>query len=471
MAKEKVIKKLYESSMEAAKEGGVKAGLDAYRTNFEQSLGIVVDEDTGVKTYDANQRELDHNNLDIGRLGTALLGRDWAKVYEGNWVKASQNAQVFEGQGGAVLAGTLASVSALTDSIAGLANARALEKQMDPEFIYNEMCTETEVTGEGGYDIRVRTAGENPRTDLADGEAFPSVSLKPTRIHRNRSHRQGIRTKLSLQTVMDDLTGTLYEAVDENSLLVLNERERKVADCLMSIGTAVAPAGKIGQPGLVVPVQQDGSSFAPYQTSLNTSPSPENQLLVQNYVNAVNGSAPPTNYTCIEQAIGTLVGNVDPFNGLPVQLNFKELQMFVVPATMIQAHNLLEATEIWNIGSVGLTTAYAKNMVTPNPLKPFQISLHTSQIWAKRLVDVGIIGQVFTNTATNNYTTANDIRGFWMLGHFKKAVKYAVRQPYQVQQVPLSSIEYGSQIVLVQDVFEQGQCYFINPRVCYRAYS
>ena len=84
----------------------------------------------------------------------------------------------------------------------------------------------------------------------------------------------------------------------------------------------------------------------------NTSPSPENQLLVQNYVNAVNGSAPPTNYTCIEQAIGTLVGNVDPFNGLPVQLNFKELQMFVVPATMIQAHNLLEATEIWNIGSV-----------------------------------------------------------------------------------------------------------------------
>ena len=89
------------------------------------------------------------------------------------------------------------------------------------------MCTVTEIEGEGGFDIIVRSDGGQPGHASCDGQALPTVKLKGSRVHRNRTLNQGLRTKINKYTILGYLTGTLYGAVDENADQVLNERERK----------------------------------------------------------------------------------------------------------------------------------------------------------------------------------------------------------------------------------------------------
>jgi hypothetical protein len=442
MSKETKLKELFEQSM-------TNGGPAEFRKNWEQSIGIVTDED-GNRKFDKDKREVDYKDFEIGRVCTALLGNRWQKTFEQHWVNASRMR--FEGQGSSVVTGNLPYVTSALDVIAGLANARALERPTRPEFIWDSMCTVKEASGEGGFDIIVRPAGDKPSTDLTDVQAIPTVMLKGSRVHRNRTKNQGLRTKINLYTILDDLTGTLYDAIDENSDQVLNERERKVADCLMGIGNT---------DGTGITLTRDGMSFYPYQTSASTAVSPENGAQLRNYVNAAT-SLGPVNYTAVESAFALLYGIRDPFTGLPNALDQNDITVLIAPRSRLQWENNLLASEVWNIGSIGLTTAYSKNTVSPNPLSKFKFNLVWSQIWYNRAIDVGFGGTKYTNASGDSYTTANSIAGLWYMGHPKKAVSYWQRQPYTVQQVPLSSMEYAEQTVLVQDVIERGDAYWHN---------
>lgn len=459
--RESKIKKLFDSSMEAG-------GLPAFKTNWEQSIGLVTD-DSGNRVLNDSRKEVDYKDFEIGRVCQALLGNDWRNTFEQNWQPASR--LLFESGGGAVLPGALPYVSASLDVIAGLANARALERPSAPQFIWDSLCSVQEAVGEGGFDIIVRPAGTKPSNDLTDGQQIPTAMLKGSRVHRKRTKNQGLRTKVNLYTVLDDLTGTLYDAVDEVADQVLNERERKVLDCLIGIYDP--------QNEGTIYVEQDGQQFFPYQIAVGTTPAPDNGIVVNNFRNCVEAdSLGLGDYTCVERAFTMLYGNRDPFTGLPVDIGLSGMKFIVAPRSFIQAKYIMNAREVWTGNAAGITAAYGKNTLADNPLGGMGFSILTSQIMANRLVDVGFSSAASPTTAVkmtdltaSTFNTATSLASFYMMGHPEKAIKYLQRQPYTVQQVPLSSVEYGEQTVLVTDVRERGQAYWVNPRMMYRCYA
>jgi hypothetical protein len=488
--KQKKLRALFDASMTAG-------GLPEFRKNFEQSIGIQSD-GGGNMRFEPENREVDYKDFHIGAVCDALIGPRWRGTFEQFYQRASNMR--FEGIGGTVMSGELPFVSAAIDVIAGLANARALERPSAPQFIWDSFCTPTEITGEGGFDIIVRTDGNQPSKDLADGEPIPTVTLKGSRVHRNRTLNQGLRTKINKYTIMDDLTGTLYQAIDENADQVLMERERKVADCVMGIsrttGAAntfaltVAQAEAIGDPnnGLAIPVQQDGVTFFPYQKGVYGAAgansgavvtSPQNGKYVRNYGNCnFTDALGLTDYNAFVRALNVLTQNRDPFSGLPYPIDLAGMTILVSAASEIQMKFMLQAEALWQVASSLTAAGGLVTISNMNMLRDLKLNVKTSQVWMNRLLDVGVTTLAANGTyahlgfnATAGYATAASINSVLYMGHFKEAVRYAQRNPYSVMQVPLSSDEYAEEVVLVQDVRERGQAYWINPRVVWRAWA
>ena len=476
--KETKLKALFEQSM-------ANGGPAEYRKNLEASLGLVRNEQ-GNHVLDDSKKELKTDEVEIGRIGHALMGPSWKHTFEQHWMAATQPR--FEGQGGTVLSGDIAYVSAAIDTIAGLANARAMERPAAPEYIWDEMCSVVEIPGEGGFDTIIRDDGTPAATDLADGQPIPTTGVIASRVHRNRTLNQGVRVKINKYTILNDLTSTLFGAIDEKANRVLVERERKVADCVMGIGTAMASGESVGTPGQAMIMSQDGLEFFPYQAGIFGTnagaalPSPQNQRLVQNFANCVNGDGIGlADYTILTRALATLSANRDPFTGLPYPVNLGGMTLLVDPSAAPQAEYLLQARSLWQIANGGFDATGGTNTVSDfNMMRSANLSVKSSMLWAARLVDVGLANVAangtksygaLTNAATDTYATASSARSFYTRGHFKEAIRYAQRMPYSVVQVPLSSMEYAEETVLVQDFRERGQAYWVNPRVVHRVYS
>jgi hypothetical protein len=486
--KQKKLRTLYEQSMT---DGGPRA----FRTNWEQSIGVHRDEH-GTPRFDPNKREVDYKEWTIGAICDALMGRAWRSTFEQFWQDAVMGRR-YEGVGGVVLPGDIAFVSAAIDTIAGLATARALERPQRPEWIWQDFCSVVEPVGEGGFDIITRPNGDKPSTDLAKGQSLPTVQLVASRVHRNRTLEQGLRTKIHRDTIRDDLTGSLMETVDEISDQVLAERERKVADCVMGVSKTsgasntfaltVSSGVNIGTDGLAIPVVQDGLTFFPWQKGVygtnsgSAVYSPENGKLTRNYGNdAFTDGAGLQDYRAIVRALETLSLNRDPFTGLPSFTSMQGMKLLVSPASVVQVEQLLQANALWQIvGANGLNSQGSSNTVSPyNWISTLGIQIKASAFWMNRLLDVGATTLAANGTyahlafnATSGYTTAASINSALFLGHFPQAVKYLQRIPYTVTQVPLGPQEISEQTVIVQDVREMGQAYWVNPRVVWRAWA
>ena len=85
-SKQKKLKALFNASLAAG-------GLPAFRTNWEQSIGLHTNEDTGTGSTD--KREVDYKDFHIGATMEALMGNKWRKTFEQHWQRAS--AMRFEG--------------------------------------------------------------------------------------------------------------------------------------------------------------------------------------------------------------------------------------------------------------------------------------------------------------------------------------------------------------------------------------
>jgi hypothetical protein len=486
----KKIKALFEQSM-------ADGGLDTFKQNWDKSLGI---ENLGAGRQRLNfeQREVDHNDFHVGEVCHALMGNDWRDNLTQFATEANQRR--FEGQGGQIMGGELSLVSASLDVIAGLMNARALQAAAAPDWIWDRMCTVEEASGEGGFHIGLRAMNDPHSTDLADGQSLPTAHTVQTRIHRNRTLNQGQRVKVNLWAVRDDLTGQIMEAVDNTSLMVLAERERKVADAVLGISATsgaantkaltVSAGQNIGTDGLAMPVVQDGLSFFPYQKGIYGASganagavilAPENDRLIQNFANATETDALGlTDYNALVKGLQILLANLDPFTVLPVPISLQGSQFFVAPAAAVQLKFLLEAETLWQVAA-NLTAAGGKNTVSSyNFVEELKLNVISSQYWANRLTSVGVTKlaangtyshQTLTNAVGDTFATAGSVLSAFYMGDFKRAVHYWQRMPYQVVQVPLSSIEFGEQTVIVQDQRERGQAFWVEPRAVYRAWA
>jgi hypothetical protein len=497
-AKEREIKVLYDASMP-------KGGLPAFKLNFEQSLGVHYDEHMTqdgqshtVQKLDTNRRVLDHTDLHVGGCMNALLGRDWRTKFEGGWKQAIHLK--YEGVGSATMPGDLPYVSAALDVIAGLANARALERAAaKPRWIWDEMCTPVEIMGEGGFDIGARADFDvnqvQDGTNLAPGQRGPTVKLLGTRVHRNVSLRQHKRAMINKQTVINDLTGQLFQAIDDVDDLVCYERERKVADLALGIGSAAFPATYFSKDGLSVFPYQAGIWAAAGTTPTSTVgnigtnlPSPQNQKCVTNYANAVtNDGHGFDSYLLLVRALQVLTSNHDPFTGLPLEVPLEGMKIWCAPAAKPQVEFLLGQLVLWQIQNAagtttGLSGAGSATQSGYDLLKAMKIEVVTSQIWADRVLNIGLqkatpynsntaAYQTFTNLTASSYNTANSILGLGLLGHFKNAIHYHMIEPFNTAAAPLGPDQVAEQVVHIQDFFEQGSAYWVRPWEVWRFYA
>ena len=493
------LKALFEKSMG-------EGGLNVFRRRCEQLFGVHYVEKTikdadGVfaghrfeQAFKPQERIENHNEWGVGEAMYAICGPNWRDALSSRYAQA--NAR-FEGVGSDVMSGDTPYVSAGLDVVAGLLNARALERAAHPEWIWDKMCTVEEATGEGGFHIGSRlepaAVGDNTGTDLADGQMPPTGKVISTRIHRNRTLRQRHRMKVNLWSVRDDLTSQIMETVDEYAVKALQERERKVADVALGVSsgtTTLASGQQIGIPGLPVPVVQDGLPFFPYQngvygTNANaTVAAPENGAFVGNFANASDGNGVGlTNCTAIANALQIMHANRDPFTKLPEKVDFNRMQFLVAPAiAATQLKILLQQQALWQIawGSATPASISAATVSGYNLIEAMNLEIVESQFWMNRLVDAGILTvssagvysqTKLTNNSGDSYNTAGSIMSAFFMGHFRKALTYWQRQPYQAVQVPLSSTEIGEETILVQDHCERGFPFWKAPRQVYRSYA
>jgi hypothetical protein len=181
-----------------------------------------------------------------------------------------------------------------------------------------------------------------------------------------------------------------------------------------------------------------------------------------------------------------LLTNRDPFTGLPPNISFKGMQFLgLTPAFQVQLKFLLEAEALWQIlnAIVPANAAFTTTNSRFNLVRDMGLEIIDSKFWGTRATDVGLAYQPGTNALTaisqqklsdttgDTYATAGSIMSFFLMGHFKEALTYWQRMPYQAIGVPLSSTEYGEEVVLVQDHKEMGEPFWLNPRVVYRTWA
>ena len=502
---QKRLKTLFEQSMQ-------EGGLRKFRENWEKSIGIHQRERSCLtpdgerqnrfeQAFDANDRAVDHRDWSVGEALCAVIGPSWRSSLDQFWQRAA--AARFEGVGSDIMAGDTPYVSAGLDVVAGLLNARSLQRAKDPEWIWDRMCTVEEAVGEGGFHIGSRVRPDDQTfQDLADGQMPPTQKVTSTRVHRNRTLNQGLRAKVNYWALRDDLTSQIMESVDQVSVFVLSERERKVADALMGVatGTTLGSGPSVGVPGNAVPMTQDGLNFFPWQTGTlgtnanATNPAPENGVAVANFANdgTATGSSGGdgkglTDYTTIVRALQTLYANNDPFTGLPPNMSFQGMQFLVAPAAKVQLEFLLQAKAIWQIANYGFNpgigaagTVGGATVSDYNIVEKMKLEIVESQYWFNRLVTAGVykVGSTgtayqtkLTNGPTDSYNTAGSIMSAYFMGHFKECLSYWQRMPYQTIQVPLSSVEYGEQTVLLVEHRERGFPFWKEPRKVWRTWA
>ena len=493
------LKQLYEKSM-------AEGGRSLFKKRWEQSLGInyvekmerTEDGQYGVRfeqeyNADSTDRLTSVSEWNIGEAMYSICGPNWRNMLESN--KERLGGQRFEGFGSDIMPGDMSYVTAGLDVVGGLLNARALEKNESPEWIYDRVVNVQEATGEGGFHIGARldpSSIDQTGTDLADGQSPPTIKTIGTRVHRNRTLRQRRRTKLNYWTLKWDLTSQAMDAVDETAILVLQERERKCADGVLGVstGTTLGAGTSQGIQGNALAMTQDGLNFFPWQngtygTNANaTTPAQENGVAVANFANCADSNGIGlTNYQCIAQALQVLHGNRDPFTKLPLRLDFNRMQFICAPAVAAtQLKTLLQQQALWQIawGSATPSSISTATVSDYNLIKEFNLDIIESQFWLNRAVDAGLYSVSSTGAATHQTLTNNSgdtqntpgsiMSAFWM-GHFKRACIYWQAQPYQAVQVPLDSIAIGEETVLIQDHCERGQLFWHQPRFGWRAWA
>ena len=454
-----------------------------FRREFRRKLGVTthqklitndrnVTELVPVEKFNANSpdREFDHNDFQFGEIMQNALKADWRTKFENSYQDSCRVR--FNVIGSSSVNSDAPYTSAAVDVIAGLVNARALARPQSPKYIGHEFCKEEEIVGEGGFLIGKRADFTQPiNTDLPKDAMPPTVKLTETRVHRNRPKKTGVQLMLNKFYIADDLTGQAMEAVDEYSDIVLVPKENKIADANLGIG---------GTSGYLIPgqtqtmkiiYQEAGLGGYPYQASAVATVSPENGKQVLNFVNCVNSDVIGlADYTILERAM-YMLENVDPFTSLPVATDFNGMMMWVHPRSYMQAERILNVKRQWRTGSTSITTALGSMADGPNPLEPYGIKLRTSQLWAKRLTDVGIGSGGMTHAFSDTYTTAGSALSLYLIGHFQQGTTYFIREPYTAQELQLTGDDVAMGTALRMWFNENGEATNVNPRCRWRAYA
>lgn len=397
------------------------AGITGYRNQLRTFLGIT-ENDNGEPYIDNKERVLNAKEVSFQEIAHTFLGRDYAdKLVEAAQLGPMLRMQRYqEHEGSVVMPSHFANISAFNDTVAGLIDAMTIEAYQSPEYIGEQFCTVQPSRVNGGAMIGVLNDGQ-VGDNLIDGQPYPTVGLKETRVEIPENQRRGITIQLNRKVFDYDRTDQIQSATDAAGNSVARAKEIRIADTVQ---------------GITNTYERDGKTSNTYRTARGDVP--------VDFINASTNEL--VDWNDVNDALQVLEGNTDPGTGYEISIP-DGFQILVAPQLRMNSATVLNATTIWTA-----TQSQDSTRISPNPLPPF--SLHASRIWYNRLIAAGV-------------SEAN-AQARWQLGLFKRAFRYRQIVPFQTQQAPLSSEDVRRDIIGVWVCMEHGVPFTIEPRYAYR---
>lgn len=395
-------------------------GSAGYRAQIRELFGITESDIGGEVLAPKSERVMDPHAVDIREIAMTFLGRNFGGSDVRRAFGLAEQIGSFSEGGSVVLPSHFANISAFTDTVAGLIDALTMEAYQAPEFIGDSLMEVKSSRVNGGSMIGPMNDG-GVSGDLLDGEPYPTVGLKETKVSIPDNQRYGNVIQVNEKTFIYDRTDMLEGSCTAAGTAVARNKEVRQADCVLGVTNTYS---------------RDGVSNNTYLTSAGTSPndyinSSTNELLDQDDIDA---------------AIQILEGNTDPGTGF--EITVPAPQLLVMPQRRLKTSQILHPE--WTRQE---TQSNVEIRQGPSQLLPVSLIVAT-RIWYNRLIAAGV-----------NTTNAP---ARWHMGDFKKAFAYRQIIPFQVTDAPLSSEEARRDIVLVKIAREHGVPWCKEPRYAYQ---
>ena len=514
----KELKKLFEQSMDKGANDGdqfIPPSRQAFITNMEQLVGLETRETPRgkkYKKYNKDKVKVSVHDIDPAAFASEIAGRGWDTQFEQQF-GAVVNSTRFEAVGTPQMASSLPITCAINDAYGIILDGRVYEAEAEESYIGDDFCTVEEpvVTSNGavvngGFRAGRRTAvASNDTTGVDVGEAIipPGMGQElETLLHINRARLNARQYSWTLDSVrFNRIADDVSKALNAERV-VKYEEERKVADIVLGVGSALASSsnGDIGEPGKAMPVQIGGLEFYPYQngtwnqpgaTALNAGGGTVSSLsgmYEQNYANALDTNGQGITQAVLAQILAQRIANRDPFTGDVIPASLKGDTIWVAnDAAEIQLLTLLYQ---WFISQWATTASFASaGPATPttaslyNFAKEQGLNIKKSQRWANRLTDVGVLTDEATigtflpqkltfTPATDTFQTAGSILSAMVIGRPKEVIGKHLLQPFQVEDFNVPGTEQMRGVAGIRKVSERSMTFYRDvPRNLSRAYA
>lgn len=322
-------------------------------------------------------------------------------------------------------------INVFNQAVAGLVNARILERFTAPEYIGRNMVTVVP-TNMNGHKITGVT-GINPQTRLAKkrapGQAHAEVQFGEAWQTTPETEEQALKCSVTKEAVFfEHQSGeVLRQAGDVGDELAYGE-EKEIADLVL---------------GVTNNYNRSGTSNNTYQT---TSP------WVNDHVN------PFTDDEDVEDARQLFVNMTDPDTGREIMVN--GLQILVMPQREVRFRERLFGTQL-AVGSQGSNFA-SRQIFTQQAIHSVGGGTYTlvplTQIWYNR-----------ATAADGLALSAANASGLWLNGEPKKAFEYHENwplTPWQAAATELTMKDHG--LVAVYGANKRGVGFVREPRYMVR---
>lgn len=400
-------------------------GAAGYKKDIRSFLGIQ-ESDFGDPTLGNSKKCIEAKDIDLGEIAHTFLGRHFGASDVRHAFKVQEQfGNLQEAEGSVVLPSQFANISAFTDTVAGLVDAMTMEGYQDPIYIGDEVFETVDARVNGGYAIGVMNDGKTSG-DLLDGQPYPTVGLKETKVHIPDNQRHGNVIQINERVFTYDLTGQVQEMCLNAGNAVRRNKEIRQADTAL---------------GVTNTYERDGVSSNTFLTAAGTVPN--------NYVNS--STNPLTDWNAIDRGLQVLWGNTDPGTGFEISIPIEGLDLLVMYQKRFNASTILQPEWIRQSTNSAVDLRQAKSPI------PSLNMIVANQIWYNRLIAAGV-----------NTTNAPQR---WQMGKFKKAFKYRSIVPFQVNSAPLSSEDVRLDIVSIYIAREIGTSWVKEPRYAYQGTS
>jgi hypothetical protein len=355
---------------------------------FCESLGL--ENKNGVRHIDADGNRivkdplLRPNQVSLSMLAESLFGSRAA--FERSLRQDSPGqVDLYEAGGTAVVPSQFANISAFTSVATGLLDAKILETWNRPEFIADRLCENIPSNKRSEKFIGISDIGDESE-ERKPGNPHPRAQLSERYVETPDTVNRGIAIDVTREAVMFDLTNQVLSQAEKAAESLRLRKEYRVIDAVL---------------GVTNTYKYNGTTYNTYVASGGE------------WVNIV-ASNPLVDWTDVDAALLLFGDMISQESEEPIAIT--GFQVLVMPAKVMTAHHLFNATEL-EIRTD--TAAYVSHGA--NPLRAYPFELLPSSVYAyKRAID-GL-----------SLSVAN-AKGLWYIGDFKKAFAY-------IENLPLTTV-------------------------------